>query len=132
MEQVAYIPPLPSKTPMPYVTAPSSAPTAVISKPEDHQERTVISDLAAPTAKWAAREMTAAAMTAWIPCMKKKGMMGMVAPTAVESAPELAETMGLESASSEVPSLSPARTRSICSGSAAMWLTMWSASAYGR
>ena len=39
--------------------------------------------------------MTAAAMTAGIPCMKKNGMMGMMAPTAVESAPELAETDGV-------------------------------------
>ena len=46
-----YIPPLPSKMPMPYVTAPSRAPTTVISNPEAHQERTVMSDLAAPTAK---------------------------------------------------------------------------------
>ena len=43
------------------------------------------SDLAAPTAKWAISEMTAAVMTASIPYMKKKGMTGMIAPTAVES-----------------------------------------------
>jgi hypothetical protein len=63
----------------------------------------VMSDLAAPTAKCAASEMTAAATTAGIPLMKKNGMMGMAAPTAVESAPEVAETQGLASASSLVP-----------------------------
>ena len=65
-----------------------------------------MSDLAAPTAKCAASETTAAAMTASIPFRKKKGMMGMAAPTAVESAPEPAETSGLASASSLVPSRS--------------------------
>ena len=47
--------------------------------------------------------------------------MGMAAPTAVESAPEPAETSGLASASSLVPSRSPASARSNCSGSLAMW-----------
>ena len=56
----------------------------------------------------------------------------MMAPTAVESAPEVAETIGFDNASSEVPRRSLARARSICSGSFAMWLTMWSASASGR
>src|ERR1017187_4163560 len=88
---------------MPYVTAPSTAPTTVISNPEDHHDRTVIKLLAAPTAKCATSEITAAAITASIPCMKKNGMIGIVAPTAVESAPELADTIGLESASSEDP-----------------------------
>ena len=100
------------------------APIAVISRPDDHQERTVISDLAAPTAKCAASEMMAAAMTASIPLRKKKGMIGMAAPTAVDRAPELAETIGLASASSLVPSRSLASARSICSGSLAIWLTM--------
>jgi len=35
--------------PIKYVTAPSTAPTRVISSPLDHHERIVISDLAAPT-----------------------------------------------------------------------------------
>src|ERR1700691_3414019 len=87
----AYNPPLPSKIPMPYVTAPSTAPTTVISRPEAHQDRTVMRDLAAPTAKCAASETMAAAMTAGMPCRKKKGMTGMIAPTAVDNAPELAE-----------------------------------------
>ncbi len=117
---------------MPYVTAPSTAPTTVISKPEDHQDRTVMRLLAAPTAKCAASETIAAAMTAGTPCRKKNGMMGMIAPTAVESAPELAETSGFDSASSEAPSRSPASARSICSGSRAMWSTTWKASSSGK
>jgi len=47
-----------------------------------------------------------------------------MAPTAVESAPELAETRGLESASSDEPRRSAESARSNCSGSLAMWLTM--------
>src|SRR3954468_24685711 len=96
-----YIPPLPSSTPIPYVTAPSTAPTTVISMPDDHQERTVIRLLAAPTAKCAISEITAAAITARTPCIKKKGMTGMMAQTAVDRALEKADTSGFESASSE-------------------------------
>src|SRR3984885_15878485 len=109
---------------MPYVTAPSTAPTTVISKPEDHHERTVMRDLAAPTAKCAASDTTAAAITAGIPCKKKKGMTGMIAPTAVDNAPELAETSGFERASSLDPRRSADNARSNCSGSLAMWFTM--------
>src|ERR1051326_3951520 len=58
-------------------------PTIVISKPDAHQERIVMSDLTAPTAKCARMLMTNAAMTAGNPLMKKKGMIGMKAPTAV-------------------------------------------------
>jgi hypothetical protein len=49
--------------------------------------------------------MIAAAMTASIPCMKKKGMTGILAPIAVERAPELAETSGLENESSGLADL---------------------------
>ena len=66
---------------------PSTAPTAVISKPLPHHERTVISDFAAPTAKCAASEIMAETITAGYPLRKKNGMMGTKAPTAVESAP---------------------------------------------
>ena len=59
-------------------------------------------------------------------------MIGMVAPTAVEIAPETAETIGLESASALEPSRSAERARSNCSGSLAMWFTMCSASASGK
>src|SRR5664279_6399353 len=86
--------------PMTKVTTPSIAPTKVISRPLAHQERMVMRDLAAPTAKWAMSEMMAAQMTAGYPLRKKKGMMGMKAPTAVERAPDRAEVMGLLRASS--------------------------------
>src|SRR5208337_4627115 len=102
--------------PMTYVTMPSSAPTAVISKPLPHQERTVISDLAAPTAKCAASEMMAEKITAGYPLKKKNGMMGTKAPTAVDNAPENAEVTGLLSASSVEFRRSAASARSICSG----------------
>jgi hypothetical protein len=55
---------LPIAIPMKYVTSPSTAPTKVISSPLAHHERIVIRDLAAPTAKWANRETTAATITA--------------------------------------------------------------------
>jgi hypothetical protein len=44
-----------------------------------------------------------------MPVMKKNGMIGMKAPTAVESAPEPAETTGLLNPSSVVLSRSRAR-----------------------
>jgi len=69
--------------------------------------------LAAPTAKCAMSDTTAAAMTAGTPLRKKNGTMGMSAQMAVESAPEVAETMGFESPSSDVPRRSLARARSI-------------------
>lgn len=58
---------------MPLVTAPSNAPTIVTSRPENCQERIEIMDLAAPTAKWATSEITAAAVTASTFRRKKKG-----------------------------------------------------------
>jgi len=75
---------------------------------------------AAPTAKCAASETMAAATTAGTPWRKKNGTTGMRAPTAVESAPDVAETMGLESASSDVPRRSLASARSNCSESLAI------------
>src|SRR5271154_1144069 len=66
-----------------------------LSRPLLHQERMVMSDLAAPTAKWAISEMMAATIIAGSPAMKKNGNTGMKAPMAVESAPEVAETQGL-------------------------------------
>ena len=55
----------------------------------------VMRDFAAPTAKCAINETIAATTTAGIPVIKKKGTIGMNAPSAVESAPETAETIGL-------------------------------------
>lgn len=86
--------------PMTYVTTSAMAPTAVISKPLLHHERIVISDLAAPTTKWAIKKMMAAVIIAGIPAAKKNGMIGMNAPTAVDTAPETAETQGLRRPSS--------------------------------
>ena len=63
-------------------------PTIVISNPDAHQERIVIKDFAAPTAKWATMLIANAARTASIPLMKKNGMIGMNAPIAVEIAAE--------------------------------------------
>ena len=73
---------------------PSIAPTSVISRPLLHQERMVMRDLAAPTAKCAAREMMAATRIAGTPAIKKNGTTGMNAPTAVETAPDVADTPG--------------------------------------
>src|SRR5664279_4946770 len=70
----------PRPMPMTKVTTPSIAPTKVISRPLAHQERMVMRDFAAPTAKWAMSEMIAAQMTAEYPLRKKNGMMGMNAP----------------------------------------------------
>ncbi len=81
----------PKASPRPYVTTASIIPTTVISIPEAHQERMVMSDLTAPTAKWARMLMMKAAITAGNPLMKKNGIIGMKAPTAVESAAEKAE-----------------------------------------
>src|SRR5438477_4081092 len=72
--------------PSPYVTAASRMPTMVISAPLAHHERVVTSALDAPTAKWAIVLMMKEAITAGIPTVKKKGMIGMKPPIAVESA----------------------------------------------
>ncbi len=66
--------------PMTKVTMPSMAPTRVISRPLAHQERTVMRDLAAPTAKWAMSEMIAAQMTARIPVEEEEGNDGDEGP----------------------------------------------------
>ena len=79
---------------------PSTAPTNVISEPLLHQKRTVMSDLAAPTAKCAARDTMAETITPVYPLRKKKGNTGMKAPIAVERAPETAAVHGLRRASS--------------------------------
>jgi hypothetical protein len=52
-------------------------------------------DFAAPTTKCATSETVAATITAGIPAIKKKGMIGINAPMAVDKAPETAETIGL-------------------------------------
>src|SRR5438874_12960347 len=79
-------------------------PTSVISKPDAHHERIVISDLTAPTAKCATMLTTNATITAGNPLMKKKGMMGMNAPTAAESEADAADFHGLGNRCSDSPS----------------------------
>ncbi len=91
-----------------------------------------MSDLAAPTAKCAMSEMTAATTMAGIPDMKKNGSTGMNAPMAVESAPEVAETQGLLSPSAVVCRRSRARASTSWPFLAAMWPTKWSASSAVR
>ncbi len=70
-------------------------PTTVISNPDAHQERMVMTDLSAPTAKCARMLIPKAATTADMPLMKKNGMIGMNAPIAVESAAEQEDFHGL-------------------------------------
>ena len=65
-------------------------PIQVISKPDAHQERMVISDFNAPTIKWAAKLMPKEMITAVMPPMKKNGMIGTKAPIAVETAADVA------------------------------------------
>src|SRR6266481_3432625 len=105
------------------------APTNVISRPLDHQERIVMRDFAAPTAKCARRETTAATMTAGYTVKKKNGTIGISAPKAVERAPEMAEVQGLRSPSSVVLIRSRASARISCVLSRATWLTKRLASA---
>ena len=62
------------------MTAASITPTIVISIPDAHQERRVISDFTAPTTKCATMLTAKAAITAGIPVMKKNGIIGMKAP----------------------------------------------------
>ena len=81
--------------PMLKVRIPTTAPKAVNSRPVLHHARTVIDDLAAPTTKWANKEITAATIIAGIPVIKKNGMIGMDAPVAVATAPTSAETEGV-------------------------------------
>jgi hypothetical protein len=70
----------------------------------------VLRDFAAPTAKRAINKTIAARMTAGIPVIKTNGLIGMNAGmnarTAVDSAPGVAETIGLLRPSSVVLSRS--------------------------
>ena len=90
-----YLHSLPNANPRLYVTAASKMPTQVISRPDAHHDRLVINDFRAPTMKCAAMLTINAAITAAKPCMKKNGMMGMNAPTAVEAAAEKDDVQGL-------------------------------------
>ena len=86
------------------MTAASMTPTIVISNPEAHQDRRVINDFTAPTAKWATILTAKAHITAGVPVMKKNGMIGMKAPIAVETAAEAEDFQGDGNRCSESPS----------------------------
>src|ERR1700720_4598151 len=94
----------PNARPKPYVAAASITPTIVISNPDAHQERMVINDFNAPTAKCATMLTAKDATIAGTPLIKKNGMIGMNAPIAVESAAENAEVHGLPKCCCESPS----------------------------
>src|SRR5438034_8080383 len=59
-------------------------PIQVISRPDAHHERMVMSDFRPPTAKCATRLIPNEAITASRPPEKKNGMIGTNAPIAVE------------------------------------------------
>src|SRR5258708_19383809 len=59
-------------------------PIQVISRPDAHHERMVMSDFRAPTAKCATRLIPKEAITASKPPEKKNGIIGTNAPIAVE------------------------------------------------
>ena len=65
-------------------------PIHVISRPEAHQERIVISDFNAPTKKCATKLILKDIITAVTPPEKKNGMIGTKAPIAVEMPAEVA------------------------------------------
>src|SRR2546423_15118918 len=81
--------------PMTYVAPPTITPASVISRPADHQLRSVTSDLAAPTRKCAIKETIAAAMIAPDPVAKMNGITGMIAPAAVLSPAAMAAWVAL-------------------------------------
>src|SRR5215469_10469382 len=74
----------PNARPRAYVTTATMMPIHVISIPDAHHERIVISDFNAPTAKCAARLMPKEVSTASSPPEKKNGITGTKAPIAVE------------------------------------------------
>ena len=86
--------------------AASKTPTTVISVPLAHQGRVVTSAFEAPTAKCAMVLITKDATTAGIPTVKKKGMIGMKPPIAVETMAETVDRHGLGNVSSDNPSSS--------------------------
>src|SRR5204863_7580208 len=100
-------------------TEASITPIKLISGPEDHQERSVMDDLTAPTIKCAMILRANAQTIAAKPRMKKNGMMGMNAPTAVESADDADDFHGLGNRCSDKPSSLWAIAWTSCSGDSA-------------
>src|ERR1051326_524746 len=92
-------------------------PIHVISKPDAHQERMVISDFNAPTAKWAAKLMAQEAITAAMPPKKKNGTIGTKAPVGVEMAQDNEAFQKSETRSSNTQSSFCALACPICPGS---------------
>src|SRR5205809_5654955 len=86
--------------------AASRTPTTVISAPVAHHGRIVTSAFDAPTTKCAIVLMTNDAITAGMPTVKKKGMIGMNPPIAVETVAEIVDRHGFGNVSSESPSSS--------------------------
>jgi uncharacterized protein YceH (UPF0502 family) len=94
---------------------PTMIPASVISAPAAHQVRSVTSDLAAPTRKWAAIDTIAAATIAAVPVVIMNGITGMIAPAAVLNPAAVAAWTG-SPVCSAAPNSSAARTLSIASG----------------
>src|SRR5439155_27013460 len=94
-------------------------PIHVISKPDAHQDRMVISDFNAPTAKCAAKLIPKEMATAVMPPEKKNGMIGTKAPIEVETAAEIAAVHGLGKRCSDKPSSLCAMACTNCSGCSA-------------
>src|SRR3989442_13732614 len=91
-------------------------PIQVISNPDAHQERMVISDFNAPTRKGAAKLMPKEMATAVMPPVKKNGMIGTKAPIAVEMAEEGAAVHCFGKQSPDKPSSLCAMPCTHCSG----------------
>ena len=87
-------------TPSAYDTRPTMMPTIVISRPLDHQLRTVMRLFAAPTAKCANKLTIAAATMAGRPLKKKNGTSGIIPPTNVDKLPNKADFHGFPRPSS--------------------------------
>ncbi|MDQ6806739.1 MAG: hypothetical protein M3065_17650 [Actinomycetota bacterium] len=97
------------------IAPPTITPASVISRPADHHDRRVTSDLAAPTRKWATREMIAAAMMATVPVVSMKGTTGTIPPMPVLIPAAMAACVGLPEPPT-LPNSSAARAWSMASG----------------
>src|SRR4030095_8565726 len=91
-------------------------PIQVISRPDAHQERIVISDFNAPTEKCATKLITKDIITASTPPEKKNGIIGMKAPIAVEMSADNGAVHGLGTRCSDKPSSLGSIACTICSG----------------
>ena len=88
----------------------------VISAPLRQGLKPVTTVLAAPIKKWASVLITKDEIIAVYPSAKKKGMIGINAPAAVDRLAETAATQGLGKVSSERPSSSLPRVFKAVSG----------------